>query len=248
MQKQSQSEMPLNYNDLNYSRAHYLYNGQTPLCESNLGKMTGMPQLQGCNVIMAIMCYDGYNQEDSLVFNKGSIERGLFRMLDMKTYHYSGGDIIGLKNDDTIRRKHNVAKFKKVDDDGLPTPGKRIEKDEIIIAKKERIDPSLKIGGMNSVMANSSVIHDTEAEFRDTSCTARDKFGIVERVIVGCGKRRRKQQDGENSSKVTIITSQMRTVSVGDKFASRHVSTLEMLCEENKTNKKTYVGTKRCMC
>lgn len=226
MQKQSQSEMPLNYKDLNYSRAHYLYNGQTPLCESKLGKMAGMPQASGCNVIMAIMCHDGYNQEDSLVFNKGSIERGLFRMIDMKTYHYSGSDLVGFKNDDVhVRRKHSINKFKKVDNDGLPTPGKNIAKDDVIIAKKEKIDPETKIGGMNSIVANSINIQadmQNEPEYRDSSVSARDKFGIVERVIVGCGTRRRKQSVCEKSSKVTIITSKMRSVSVGDKFASRH--------------------------
>ena len=34
---------------------------------------------EGINAIVAIMCYSGYNQEDSLIMNQSSIDRGLFR-------------------------------------------------------------------------------------------------------------------------------------------------------------------------
>ena len=40
----------------------------------------------GMNAIVAIASYSGYNQEDSLIFNKSSIERGLFRNTLFKTY------------------------------------------------------------------------------------------------------------------------------------------------------------------
>ena len=33
----------------------------------------------GINAIVAIMCYTGYNQEDSLIFSSSAIDRGLFR-------------------------------------------------------------------------------------------------------------------------------------------------------------------------
>ena len=35
----------------------------------------------GAPVIVAIMTHSGYNQEDSLLFNQGSIDRGLFKQL-----------------------------------------------------------------------------------------------------------------------------------------------------------------------
>jgi DNA-directed RNA polymerase II subunit RPB2 len=40
----------------------------------------------GQNIIIAIMVYTGYNQEDSLIINKGSLDRGLFSMDGFKTY------------------------------------------------------------------------------------------------------------------------------------------------------------------
>jgi DNA-directed RNA polymerase II subunit RPB2 len=38
----------------------------------------------GINCIVAIMCYTGYNQEDSLIMSQSSIDRGLFRSLFLR--------------------------------------------------------------------------------------------------------------------------------------------------------------------
>lgn len=41
----------------------------------------------GINAIVAIACFTGYNQEDSIIMNQSSIDRGLFRSIFYRTYN-----------------------------------------------------------------------------------------------------------------------------------------------------------------
>lgn len=57
-----------------------LNNGQIPLVKTRYLKYFNDEQNPyGQNAIVAVMCYNGYNVEDSILFNEGSIKRGLFR-------------------------------------------------------------------------------------------------------------------------------------------------------------------------
>ena len=40
----------------------------------------------GVNVVVGIMCYTGYNQEDSVIMNQSSIDRGLFRSIFYRSF------------------------------------------------------------------------------------------------------------------------------------------------------------------
>ena len=40
----------------------------------------------GENVVVAICCYSGFNQEDSIIMNQSAIDRGLFRTSGYKKY------------------------------------------------------------------------------------------------------------------------------------------------------------------
>lgn len=40
----------------------------------------------GINAIVGIATYTGYNQEDSLVLNKSSVDRGFFRSIYYRSY------------------------------------------------------------------------------------------------------------------------------------------------------------------
>ena len=44
--------------------------------------------LQGKNVMVAILTYTGFNQEDSIIISKSAIDRGLFRVTTYKTVVY----------------------------------------------------------------------------------------------------------------------------------------------------------------
>ena len=67
--------------------AHILYYPQKPLVRSRAMQYMAYEELPaGCNSIVAIMCYSGYNQEDSVIMNQSSIDRGLFRSAFFRMY------------------------------------------------------------------------------------------------------------------------------------------------------------------
>jgi DNA-directed RNA polymerase II subunit RPB2 len=95
----------------------FLNYGQMPLIQTSFVDSFGtLPY--GVNAIVAIMCYTGYNTEDAILMNKGSLTRGMFNTSYFKTYEmaethedstnpmvFSGGsdtDIHGLAEKDTI--------------------------------------------------------------------------------------------------------------------------------------------------
>ena len=94
----------------------------------------------GSAVIVAIMTYSGYNQEDSILVNKGSIDRGLF---NATIYHTEKDEDKKINGDEEIRCKPDPSKTKgmkfgnydKVNNKGLVPENTFIENRDIIIAK-----------------------------------------------------------------------------------------------------------------
>jgi DNA-directed RNA polymerase II subunit RPB2 len=68
----------------------------------------------GENTILAIASYNGYNQEDSFVFNQSSIDRGIFRADTLKKYHSEIDKNPSTNQDDIFIRpdKNKVADMK----------------------------------------------------------------------------------------------------------------------------------------
>ena len=77
--KQACSVYHSNYN-VRIDKAAVLLNyGQTPLVKTRFMEYINNEESPyGENTIVAIMCYGGYNMEDSVLMNEGSLKRGLF--------------------------------------------------------------------------------------------------------------------------------------------------------------------------
>jgi len=88
----SQSKQSIGYYATNFENRFDTYGsmlcyGEGPLCRTIVYDAVGggaMPY--GANIIFAINSFNGYNQDDGILFNRSSIERGLFRSLALRSY------------------------------------------------------------------------------------------------------------------------------------------------------------------
>jgi len=161
----------------------------------------------GVNTIVFIMCYTGYNQEDSLMLNQSSVDRGFMRAVSYRCYAAEEAkDAKGTR--DTFERpqdKRTVAlrkgDYSKLDFDGLATPGVRVLGDDIIIGKTS---PLPKTGEELD-----------RYDRKDNSIAMRTaEVGVVDNVMLSVNA------NGFKFTKVRIRT--LKIPEVGDKFASRH--------------------------
>ena len=161
----------------------------------------------GCQVIVAIQTHSGYNQEDSVMLNKGSIDRGLF----MATiFHTEKDEDKKINGDEEIRCKPDPSKTKgmkfgnydKINSNGVISENTLVKNRDIIIAKiipikEARNDPTKIIK-----------YEDHSRLFRTTEETYIDK-NFMDR-----------NGEGYNFCKVRLRT--IRKPIIGDKFSSRH--------------------------
>jgi DNA-directed RNA polymerase II subunit RPB2 len=212
MGKQAMGIYASNFQQRMDTLAHVLHYPQKPLATTRAMEHLHFRELpSGVNAIVAIMCYTGYNQEDSLIMNQAAIDRGLFRSSFYRTYvdqerSHVTGDAAGLYCETFERpgQDHCVAmrngSYEKVDCDGLVSPGVRVSGADILIGKTV---PVLN-GGETSGLVK-----------RDSSTAMRpNESGLVDQVMLSTN------QDGMKFTKVR--TRSVRIPQIGDKFASRH--------------------------
>jgi DNA-directed RNA polymerase II subunit RPB2 len=183
--------------------AHTLHYPQKPLAPTRAMEYLKFRQLpSGVNCIVGIACYTGYNQEDSLIMNQSSIDRGLFRSSFTRTYNESCADRFEIPTRaNCVGMKHGS--YEKLDFDGLTSPGDRVSGGDILIGKTV---PYTIPGpdGMHSVVNR-----------KDESLPMRtNESGIVDTVMLTTNK------DGHAYCKTRVRN--LRIPQVGDKFASRH--------------------------
>jgi len=87
MGKQALGIFATNYRKRMDTTANVLHYLQKPIVNTKPSIYVNSNNIpSGINPIIAIACYTGYNQEDSLIFNQSSIDRGLFVSSVYKTY------------------------------------------------------------------------------------------------------------------------------------------------------------------
>lgn len=212
MGKQAMGVFLTNYNVRMDTMANILYYPQKPLATTRSMEYLKFRELPaGQNAIVAILCYSGYNQEDSMIMNQSSIDRGLFRSLFFRSY-LDQERRIGMSvveefekptRADTLRLKHGT--YDKLDEDGLAIPGVRVSGEDIIIGKTAPIPPDTEELGQRTKFHTK---RDASTPLRST------ESGIVDQVLLTTN------QEGLRFVKVRMRTT--KVPQIGDKFASRH--------------------------
>ncbi|RYY80683.1 hypothetical protein EON63_16655 [archaeon] len=194
--------------------AHVLHYPQKPLATTRAMEHLHFRELpSGVNCIVAIACYTGYNQEDSLMMNQSSIDRGLFRSSFFRTYTAKAkckpGSFDPL-TDETfevpsratcIGMRHGS--YDKLDVDGLAEPGVRVGNDDVLVGVT--VPTSVKgADGRTVSMARKD----------NSTCMRSNEAGIVDQVMLTT------DMEGNKFSKVRMRN--LRVPQIGDKFASRH--------------------------
>jgi DNA-directed RNA polymerase II subunit RPB2 len=212
MGKQAMGVFLTNFDQRMETMANILYYPQKPLARTMSMEYLKFRELPaGQNAIVAIACYSGYNQEDSVIMNQSSIDRGLFRSLFYRTYQ-DQEKMIGHSvleqfekptRSDTLRLKHGT--YDKIDEDGVIAPGVRVSGEDIIIGKTAPMAPDSEEQGQRQ---KQHIKRDVSTPLRST------ESGIVDQVMLTT------TGDGSRFAKVRVRTTKIPQI--GDKFASRH--------------------------
>jgi DNA-directed RNA polymerase II subunit RPB2 len=235
MGKQAMGVYALNYRERLDTMANLLWYSSVPLVSpymSRFYRAQSMPS--GFNVVVAIMTYGGYNQEDSVMINRAALDRGLFRSEFYRTYkdeekknQASGEEERFCRPDPAVTRQMKRACYDKLGPDGIVPENTYVTHDDVLIGKvapiRLRGADGAAMAGINhaSLQAMSSVAAAAAVKaaggkcFRDASKQLRtNETGYVDRIYKG--------RNGEGYSFVKIRVREERVPVIGDKFASRH--------------------------
>ena len=235
MGKQAMGVYALNFQERLDTMSNLLWYSSVPLASpymSRFYRAQSMPS--GFNIVVAIMTYGGYNQEDSIMINRASLERGLFRSEFYRTYkdeekknQASGEEERFCRPNPLTTRHMKLACYDKLGPDGIVPENTYVTQEDVLIGKvapiRLRAADGAAIAGINhaSLQAMSSVAAAAAVEaaggkrFRDSSKLLRtNECGYVDRIYRG--------RNAEGYSFVKIRVREERFPVIGDKFSSRH--------------------------
>jgi len=188
-----------------------LNNGQIPIVKSRYLKyINNEENPYGENAIVAIMCYTGYNVEDAILINEGSLKRGLFRTTYFTTYE--SREERETKHQVVIREKlfsknqfnisHSSASktaandfdYSYLNESGIIQENVEVNEHTILIGKTEMTDNK---GGVRDISVHPK----------------KGQLGYVDKAFLS------EDEEGQRIAKVRVRDE--RIPAIGDKFASR---------------------------
>jgi DNA-directed RNA polymerase beta subunit len=186
--------------------AYVLTSPSRPLVDTRLMNWLDLVKIPSGQVIhVAIMSYTGYNQEDSVLINKGSIDRGMFATTIYHTEKDEDKNITRFvsrcKPDPTKTKGIKYGSYNKIDSNGFVPKNTKLDDRDIIISKVVHIKENRND-------------HTKPIKFEDQSKsvrTAGEEIHIDENITCRNG-------DGYPCAKVRMRT--FRKPCIGDKFCA----------------------------
>jgi len=163
----------------------------------------------GQNVIVAVMTHQGYNIEDALILNQGSLDRGLARSTYFRPYtsvelNYAGG----LKDEICIPKKdisgyRTEENYKFLEDDGIVYPEAELNSGDVVIGKTS---PPKFLSEVREISIKSK---------KETSSIIRqEEKSTIEGVFI--------TEDSQGNKVIRVKGRDQRIPELGDKFATSH--------------------------
>lgn len=202
--KQGLSLYATNFQNRFDNTANILCYGEAPLVRTMYYDYLGEGNMPyGNNIILALGCYTGYNQEDGILINGDSLQRGLFRNMTYRSYEAFE------ENDELSHTRTRIAHpksvaawmdlapgldYKKLDDRGIVRVGEVVDENTVIVGR---------------------YIQTESGQIKDASVTPQVwTHGRVESVVVTINNL------GLMLVKIRVV--QDRIPELGDKFSNRH--------------------------
>ena len=217
--KQAVSLFHTNFQNRIDKMAVVLNYGQIPIVKSRYLKITTNEEHPyGENAIVAIACFTGFNVEDAVIFNKGSLERGMFRTTYYTMYeaHEESSKVVNttidskfcnVENENVVGLKPGFD-YSHLDESGLIKENTPITDKTIIIGKC-----------MNSLTSSSTLIDMSKGP-------KKGQLGMVDKSFITEG--------GEGYRLAKVRVREERIPAMGDKFSSRvgQKGTIGLVLEE----------------
>ena len=165
----------------------------------------------GQNIVVAIMSYKGYNMEDAIILNRGSIERGLgrstyYRPSIAEELRYAGGLIDQISIPDKDVKGYKTEKdYRLLEDDGIIYPEAKVKEGDVVIGKTS---PPRFLSSMEEYSLASSTRRESSINLKH------GEEGVIDFVLV--------TENEEGNKLIQVRIRDERVPEIGDKFTSRH--------------------------
>ncbi len=189
-----------------------LYNPQVPIVSTMLhGVSDFQKHPNGQNVVVAVMSFKGYNMDDSIILNQGSIDRGLarssyYRPAIAEELRYAGGltDEISIPDKD-VKGYKSEHDYRLLEEDGIIFPEAKVAENDVLIGKTS---PPRFLSSLDEYNLASNVRRESSVNVKH------GEKGMVDFVLV--------TENEEGNKLVEVRIRDERIPEIGDKFTSRH--------------------------